>query len=759
LLSVPFSFSLLFFSNKEVWQESGFPGGKANLVTLLRLILCLVLLISSSWQLPYVWFGLGIMIAALDGIDGYLARKEKKSGLFGSYFDMETDAIFVMTLSIVLMRAGIVSPWILLAGAWRYIFAISLIWLNQKMKQEGRMLFARIVAVLTMLGLSAAFILPQPWAMYLCLTILILLTISFGSSYRHMLKANNLGLKLKKGSKAIPWVFWTGLFAFQFALFAISYIGNIEDVSLIPSWQEADPKGLLALFYRINLDPFRLAFDVFLITLLSIGLFRLTKKIWPSTLLFFSFYTILFLYTGYEALIFRLFRSSPNFLSDVYIGFDVLPVFATQFQFSSSLMVLGIVAAILFLIAMKLIFIRLFITSSVLLKWTKWEKIIFASLMIWTLCGWAYVQLNRSEIGYFREDQLSSRFVSFDISKNTIRSLELLNRVRELDKTDWSAYAYPQKEMTVKPDIYLIFLESYGTVLLEDEELNFKFTSLLEEESVKLNPDWHVVSTWSEAPIKGGRSWLSFTSVLTGLDIDDHFIYSHLLKSGYPIPMMAKFFNQQGYVSYRLTSLGSNDDRIKIPYEQLSEFYGFTYWLLAEDLNYEGDFYGNVKAVPDQFAINLLHENYLFKESRPTFTFFITTASHWPWSAEQPPLLEDWYDLNETKRTSQSESLPNMGQSKENYWFAMEYQIKMMFDFLNRYEHENAVLIFLGDHQPPYLADDRTPGTTMVHAFSKDPDLLKPALEDGFESGYGLEEPKVIREHRDLFGIIKWYLE
>jgi hypothetical protein len=300
-------------------------------------------------------------------------------------------------------------------------------------------------------------------------------------------------------------------------------------------------------------------------------------------------------------------------------------------------------------------------------------------------------------------------------------------------------------------------LESYGTALLEDEALKNHFIPLFHPLSQNLNPEWEVVSTWSEAPVKGGRSWLSFTSVLSGLNVDDHFIYNHLLKSDYPIPMMAKYFNEQGYATYRLTSLGSNDDRIKIPYDQLVDFYGFEHWILAEDLKYTGDFYGAVKAVPDQYALDKLQEEYLSKEDDPTFTFFITTASHWPWSEQQPPLLDKWQDLDILKSDLATDEFPDISNSKENYWQAMNYQIRMMFDFLERYEHENTVLVFLGDHQPPYLADDRSPGTTLVHVFSKNSALLQSALNLGFEPGYGLEAPKKIWKHRDLHGIIEWW--
>ena len=99
----------------------------------------------------------------------------------------------------------------------------------------------------------------------------------------------------------------------------------------------------------------------------------------------------------------------------------------------------------------------------------------------------------------------------------------------------------------------------------------------------------------------------------------------------------------------------------------------------------------------------------------------------------------------------------SLGQSDENYWNAMLYQIDMMEGFLRFYDHDNSVFVFLGDHQPPYLSDDNTLGTTYVHVFAKDSTLLQDAMDMGFEPGLGLEYREDHLKHHELFGITEWF--
>ncbi len=71
-----------------------------------------------GWWLSVV---AGIALA-LDGIDGWLARRTGTASAFGARFDMETDAFFILVLSCLVWQLDKVGPWVLAIGAMRYLF-------------------------------------------------------------------------------------------------------------------------------------------------------------------------------------------------------------------------------------------------------------------------------------------------------------------------------------------------------------------------------------------------------------------------------------------------------------------------------------------------------------------------------------------------------------------------------------------------------------------------------------------------------------
>ncbi|WP_168201387.1 CDP-alcohol phosphatidyltransferase family protein [Qingshengfaniella alkalisoli] len=77
--------------------------------------------------------GLAVFLLALDGLDGFLARRTGLVSAFGARFDMEVDALLTLVLSLVLWRTGIVASVVLFLILPYYLFCItkrSLPWLS-----------------------------------------------------------------------------------------------------------------------------------------------------------------------------------------------------------------------------------------------------------------------------------------------------------------------------------------------------------------------------------------------------------------------------------------------------------------------------------------------------------------------------------------------------------------------------------------------------------------------------------------------------
>ncbi len=100
--------------------------GPANRVTLGRLVLVLALA-ATAGAAPSAALGWGLVVVAtvaalLDALDGALARRSGLASPFGARFDMETDALLILVLALLLWQLGRVPAWVLAAGAMRYAF-------------------------------------------------------------------------------------------------------------------------------------------------------------------------------------------------------------------------------------------------------------------------------------------------------------------------------------------------------------------------------------------------------------------------------------------------------------------------------------------------------------------------------------------------------------------------------------------------------------------------------------------------------------
>ena len=154
-----FGFSLLIAWNRGRWTPGG-RFGAANVTTLLRLVVVLALPgLPGSEAFPK--FALALFALALDGLDGWLARRLGLCSEFGATFDQEVDAAFTLLLGVMLFREGLLGPWILIPGGLRYAFVLFVKFARPpEIKETGTFLGKAIcVAVLSTLMLC---LLPLP---------------------------------------------------------------------------------------------------------------------------------------------------------------------------------------------------------------------------------------------------------------------------------------------------------------------------------------------------------------------------------------------------------------------------------------------------------------------------------------------------------------------------------------------------------------------------------------------------------------------
>ncbi|WP_114393206.1 CDP-alcohol phosphatidyltransferase family protein [Oleisolibacter albus] len=109
-------------------HDSGRGWGHANRVTLLRG--GLTCLLAGAVPLapglgPAVQWGLAVtavIALALDGVDGWLARRHGQSSPYGARFDMELDTLLTLVLALLVWRLGEAGIWVLGLGLLRPLF-------------------------------------------------------------------------------------------------------------------------------------------------------------------------------------------------------------------------------------------------------------------------------------------------------------------------------------------------------------------------------------------------------------------------------------------------------------------------------------------------------------------------------------------------------------------------------------------------------------------------------------------------------------
>jgi len=92
---------------------------------------------------PTAWAiaGAAALLLALDGIDGWIARRQGLASPYGARLDMETDALTILTLAALALALGKAGPWVLALGLMRYVFVTAgwaLPWLAAPLPPSSR---------------------------------------------------------------------------------------------------------------------------------------------------------------------------------------------------------------------------------------------------------------------------------------------------------------------------------------------------------------------------------------------------------------------------------------------------------------------------------------------------------------------------------------------------------------------------------------------------------------------------------------------
>lgn len=184
--------------------------GYANLVTALRAgfvsLVAAIVLFSEGFAHPHadrlawalcasVFFAL-----ALDGVDGYLARKFRQQSELGARFDMEVDALLILILSLAAFLLEKAGPWVLAIGSMRYGF-VAAQWFFPALRRDlDESMRRKVICVVQVAALSTVMIpiIGKPQSSWICITALILLGYSFAADIGAQIRADRRERLTKK---------------------------------------------------------------------------------------------------------------------------------------------------------------------------------------------------------------------------------------------------------------------------------------------------------------------------------------------------------------------------------------------------------------------------------------------------------------------------------------------------------------------------------------------------------------------------------
>lgn len=134
--------------------------GPANMVTLVRAAMVCTF-VAATGTLDAGLHGtffvyLGVLALVLDGVDGRVARRFGLQSELGAALDMEVDALLTLVLGFLLWLADRAGPWVLIAGALRYLWGgAAMLWPILRTPLPG-LLFRKTACVVTLSCFVAA---------------------------------------------------------------------------------------------------------------------------------------------------------------------------------------------------------------------------------------------------------------------------------------------------------------------------------------------------------------------------------------------------------------------------------------------------------------------------------------------------------------------------------------------------------------------------------------------------------------------------
>jgi phosphatidylglycerophosphate synthase len=642
---------------------------------------------------------LAAVALALDAADGWLARRTGTTTPLGARFDGEVDAFLILALSVYVAPAY--GAWVLAIGAARYLFLAGewlLPWMRAPLPPRR---WRRVVAATqgVVLTVAAAGTLPRGLTQALLVAALALLAASVGECtwwlWRRRDRVSQRGVIGVAFTVVAVLLVWAALVAPDhpgrltldaFVRLPLELLVVVAVAALLP----ATPRRVLGVIVGAVLSV------LVLVKVLNVGFFTAFNR--PFKPLDDSGY----LGIGIETLRDAVGRSGAD---------------------------LAVAVAVLLIVALLTVpVVALLRVTRVAAGHRGWALRAAAALaVVWVALRVAGAPVASSSAAALAVDEV--RAVRAGLQDRAALAREI---------ADDRFRATPGNRLLTGlrgKDVLLVFVESYGRVALEGSSFSHRVDAVLERGTAQLREaGFSSRSAFLTSPTFGGLSWLAHSTLQAGVLVDGQRRYDQLV--GYERLTLTRAFKRAGW-----RAVGAMPANHRA-WPEGSTFYHYDTVYDRRNLGYRGPDFG-LPPMPDQYTLLALQRRELAKRHRPPlFAEVDLISSHAPWT--RIPRLIPWDDVGDgsifdripAEESTQAALFGDADRARAAYGHSIEYSLRTLFSFVQRYGDDDLVLVVLGDHQPATLVTGQGASHDVpISVIAHDPKVMDQIGAWGWQDG------------------------
>jgi phosphatidylglycerophosphate synthase len=273
-------------------------------------------------------------------------------------------------------------------------------------------------------------------------------------------------------------------------------------------------------------------------------------------------------------------------------------------------------------------------------------------------------------------------------------------------------------------DVLLVFVESYGQVAVRGSSFSPGIDAVLRQGDQQLKDSGFSARTgFLTSPTFGGLSWLAHSTMQSGVKVDGQRRYNQLVSTD-RLTLTAAF-KRAGW-----RGVGSMPANHRA-WPEGTSYYHYDAIYDRRNMGYKGPKFG-LPPMPDQFALAALQRKELAKPNRrPIFAEVDLISSHTPWT--KIPRLIPWDQVGDgsifnripAQESTKAAIFGDSRRARKAYGLSIEYSLRTLFSFVQKYGDKNTVLVVLGDHQPATtVSGEGATHNVPISVIARDPKVM-----------------------------------